>query len=560
MSDNGILPHSSLHTNDQDAITYKNALALARVSTDHQAEFGYSLQTQLVGIHQYAGKTGFTVVEELADDCSGTIPISDRPAGKKLYELVRQGQVNAVILYTHDRTARDERVLEYLLFKNFLHDHGVELHYADTGLDPYTMEGNLVGYIKAHSAAEERKKILDRMDRGKRGKAMAGKWMGTRPPLGYRKIGKRAEAYLEIDEREAELVKRIYSMYVGRDGHEIHHMLGIAVKLTAEGIPVSGRGRKSARGWTQETIRYILTNPAYIGQFHYKDIVVTLPHLAIINQELWKTAQQRRTKNAATAQRNRRVDYLLAGGYFRCTCGRAMVGRTTWGSGKEYHYYACVNQRRRYLYGCTERYVRADIVDAIVWNWLYDLLADEQILQSGINRMIERNETELTPRRERLQTVNAMIEKSSRKIKRLTQTLVDLDDDDENHEEASETISFELKQVSKKSNALKEEKARLEAQIQQEALSPEEIVLIKRTVAQLREELDEADFETKRFLLDRLNFQVTLRHTEEGRMLDASCELTAEPASLSIEPSQLRPAMIFAPFRNCWATKASKPP
>jgi hypothetical protein len=58
----------------------------------------------------------------------------------------------------------------------------------------------------------------------------------------------------------------------------------IAVTLTAEGIPISGRGRKSARGWTQETVRYILTNSAYIGEFRYKDVVVNLPHLAIIDR------------------------------------------------------------------------------------------------------------------------------------------------------------------------------------------------------------------------------------------------------------------------------------
>lgn len=540
MSGNVILPQLPLPANGQ-AYPGPRATIYARVSTDIQAEHGYSLPTQLQGCHQYATKNGFTVLEELVDDCSGNIPIAERPQGKRLYELVDQGQVNKVILYTHDRTARDEKVIEYLLFKTFLYDRGVELHYADAGLDPYTMEANLVGYIKAHGAADERKKIRKRTAQGKIDKALDGKWMGTRPPLGYCKVGQRREAKLEINEEEAKLVLRIYYMYVGWNGYRVHDMLGIAVLLTAEGIPVSGRGRKSARGWTQETVRYILRNTAYIGQFRYKDIIVHLPELAIVSRELWEAAQQRRKTNAVKAQRNRRVDYLLSGGYFRCTCGRAMVGRTTWGSGKEYHYYACVNQRRRYLYGCTERYMRADVVDELVWNWLHDLLADEEKLEAGINRIIERNETELTPRKDRLKTVNDLIEHLNRTIKRLAKTVADLSDDEENsNDEASEALSLEIKQAQKKLNALKEEHARLEAQIQQGMLTPEEIALIKQTAAELREELDQADFEAKRFLIDRLNLRATIRHTEEGRMLDVSCELVIEPVSLPIETSRFQ--------------------
>jgi site-specific DNA recombinase len=71
----------------------KRAAIYARVSTDIQAEMGYSLPTQLEACRKYAQANGFTVAAELADDCSGSIPVAERPQGRRLYELVDSGQL-----------------------------------------------------------------------------------------------------------------------------------------------------------------------------------------------------------------------------------------------------------------------------------------------------------------------------------------------------------------------------------------------------------------------------------------------------------------------------------
>ena len=144
----------------------KQAIIYTRVSTDEQADKGYSLPTQLVGCRQYASADGFGILAELADDCSGTIPIYERPEGQHIYEFIGKGGVDAVIIFTHDRTARDERALEYLIFKSELYDCGVELHYTDTGIDAVSMEGDLIGHIRAYEAARERLKIIERTSRG----------------------------------------------------------------------------------------------------------------------------------------------------------------------------------------------------------------------------------------------------------------------------------------------------------------------------------------------------------------------------------------------------------
>ncbi|HTP08947.1 MAG TPA: recombinase family protein, partial [Anaerolineae bacterium] len=152
----------------------KRAVIVARVSTQRQARQGLSIETQLEKCCEYAERNGFAVVEELQDAISGTVPIAERPAGQQLYKLIDDHAVEAVILYTNDRTARDDYSIEYLLLKDHCYSNGIELHYADSGRDDNTVTGNIVGYIKAQIAAEEKRKIAERTMRNKKQRPSAG--------------------------------------------------------------------------------------------------------------------------------------------------------------------------------------------------------------------------------------------------------------------------------------------------------------------------------------------------------------------------------------------------
>jgi site-specific DNA recombinase len=276
----------------------KRAAIYTRVSSDEQAENGYSLSSQLDGCRKYAATHDFTVVIELADDCSGSIPIAERPEGGKIYKAIDESQIDAIIMYTQDRTARDERVLEYLLFKDHIYSHGLELHYSDTGLDPYTMEGNLVGYIKAHAASEERKKVRERTMRGKNAKARNNRMvLNGLIPYGYKKIGIGKDAKLEIDEEQAEVVKWVFEWYTRGDGaNGPLSMRSIARRLEMLKIPTATGGAR----WSTTVISGILEKEIYAGRAHYgkrrnrdgktvaqpreAQISIDVPELAIIDR------------------------------------------------------------------------------------------------------------------------------------------------------------------------------------------------------------------------------------------------------------------------------------
>jgi site-specific DNA recombinase len=505
----------------------KRTVIYARVSTDEQAERGTSLQTQVEGCQRYATAQGFDVVAVLVDAASGAIPIVERPQGKELYKLVDAGQVDAVLLFTHDRTARDEKVIEYLLFKAHLHERGVELHYSDNGLDPYTMEGNLVGYIKSHAAADERRKIAERNKRGRLAKASAGKWVIHNSPYGYRKVGKSKDAYLEIDECTAQVVKRVFDLYIGKAGAKGLNAMNIAALLTGEGVPSPKAYRNHRNGWTASTVLCLTKNRQYIGEFRYKDIDVPLPKLAIIDRAVFDAAQEQRGKNLLNSPRCKQFEYLLAG-MIRCTCGRGMMGASSRQPDKIRLYYRC-NDRELHLRQCKAKGIRADIIDARVWEWVSALLADDAFLDAGIRRMIERNTDEQAPRRTRLGEVEKAIGNTAGQVKRLAGALVGAA-----VEEVAAAIQMELNEAGKRLAALKNERGLLEMQIAQSELSEQEIAAIVRFAADVRDEVVTADFETKRFLLDKLRFSAQLVENENGRFLAVACRLTAEPSNLSL--------------------------
>jgi len=517
----------------------KRAAIYTRVSTTGQKDFGYSLPTQLDGCRIYATKNGFQVVAELADDSSGAIPIVERAKGKELYKLVDSGAVDAVILYTNDRTARDELVLEYLLFKSYLFEHGIELHYSDTGLDPYTMEGNLVGYIKAHGASAERKKIAERSRRGKTAKAEAGKWIGSMVPFGYSREGVRRDSRLKIDPTPTATVQEIYRAYVG-DGCSPMTLYQIADMLNIRGVPTA----HAARVWHPSAVRYILTNPVYLGDLRFSGVTTQHPELAIIDPVLFDAAQERIKRNKAMSKRNRKHEYLLAG-RIKCECDHAMYGflRGVGSKGKRLEYYGCCGNLARgpHIKTCDARTVRADIMGGLVWDAVIGSIQDEQLAE-GLRQRAARRSADLEPQRIRLAQINGEIDKELKRIRNLSAAIGNATDDD-----ARESLEAEQKRASQHKNNLTTERDRVALELAETELTEARQENIKMGVARLRRKLEgggKPTFKQKRELFDVLDVQVKVycgddpkKSKHNRRKVDVSYILSDDPLSIEYTSS-----------------------
>ena len=529
----------------------KRAAIVARVSTEGQGQKGFSIATQLEAMRAYCAAAELTVAHELQDRISGTVPLRGRPGGKELIRLIEAGEVEAVVFYAVDRVTRDDDVIELATLRRDVKRAGIELHYANEGgkTDLSTL-GGIVDNVRAVVAAEERKKIIERSTRGRRGKAASGRWVGQGDtPFGYRRAGSGKDSRLEINEQEAGTVRLIFDRYVGANGRPPMPIRPMTEWLTEQGIPTPQRGNFAAikhngRAWHTRSIGLILSRRLYAGMMTYGDMAIPMPELRIIDDATFEAAQARRNRNRDMARHNRALGRYLLAGHLRCVCGRAMCGRKKAAGRYEYYYCAGVSLPR-HLRDCNEPNTRAAVVEGIVWGWLSELLTDPATLTTALERIAARAQEDLSPQRDRLAALAADAERLERRIRVWVNHYADAGDTE------LEALRAEVRAAGEQLAALKAQRARLEAEIAQAEITPAQVRDTVALVGQLRDYIPEADYEAKRYILERLGIQCRLRRTEDGQTwADVTANLPGAYEPTALQSSNLvRPVYLSASCR-----------
>lgn len=360
------------------------AVVYLRVSTEEQRE-RQSIATQLEFARSYCRLHGIHVVAEYSDDgVSGAIPMENRPAGKQLLLDAAKGAFDTLLVYRIDRIARS--TLELLRCVDSLERLDVATRSMSEPFETSTSVGKFVLTLLGSIAQLERDAIRERCMLGKARHARDGKWVGGKPPLGYR-VGE--DGKLEIEPFEACQVQRIFRLYV----EEGLGTVPIADILTAEGVPLFSVTRGVRRvlesgRWNAGHVARILHNTAYSGKHVWRKtqtipsngdrkkrevpasedqwIVTEVP--ALVSQEMFDAAQQKAQRNFAMARRNAKRDYLLRGLVTCGRCGRAYVGDGQHSQGR--FYYRCTGTntfRGAAIPKCESAYVRAEVLEDLVW-------------------------------------------------------------------------------------------------------------------------------------------------------------------------------------------------
>ena len=201
-------------------------------------------------------------------------------------------------------------------------------------------------YVRSVSPQVELENIHEQTLAGRQQKARNGLWNGAQAPFGYSLRDKK----LIIYPKEAETVKEIFRLYT-EEGQSLSY---IAKKLNDENIQREQRGNVKISGFTDRTVRIILSNPVYAGMISYgrrhtvkvegknnetkvvkqddesKIILVDGVHEPIVSKETFAKAAERLKKNVA--HRKTRSDsttvYPLTS-LIRCPdCGKNIFGYT----------------------------------------------------------------------------------------------------------------------------------------------------------------------------------------------------------------------------------------
>lgn len=358
-----------------------------RVSTDAQAEKGYSLQTQLDACRAKARELGaLELVEHIDDGFSGSD--LDRPGLNALRDALSVGDIDFVVCYDPDRLARE--LSHQLLIADEIDKSGAKLVFVSVAFEK-SPEGKLFFSIRGAVSEFERKKIQERTVRGKVGKARTGKVVFNAHPFGF---GWDADnSMYVIDAAEAKIVRHIYDMALSGSS-----TAAIARALNHSNIP-SPKNKK----WHAETVRRILIRPLYYGkliQFKEKATIVNRRKIvairdekdwiygkcpAIVTEEEFERTAIMLARQKKFTPRNDKEVFLGKGLLYCGVCGSKM-STTTCGRNSDKKYYRCdaVKLRREFNHkiACNNRGILTSFLDNRIWEVMEALIKDPEKIKS----------------------------------------------------------------------------------------------------------------------------------------------------------------------------------
>lgn len=421
----------------------KRAVLYGRVSSKHQQEKGHRLPEQFKEMRAYAEKNGFEIVSEYEEAYTATEPFRDRPMGGQIYDLAARNRLDVIIVHTQDRLTRGDLETEFPIDLGVLladmREYGIEIHSVDDG----RLNEDIGVFLNGWLAKKENQDRAKKSKEGRRGKIAKGLWPGNGSPLyGYDVEGWQKTAKLVINKQDAEIIKLIFSWYVGGVGVQ-----EIADRLTSMGVERNGshNDKNALNKWLPGHVYPILKNETYAGTFWAnKYVMVKVPGQrkkkralnppeqwkavnvpAIIDREIWEKAQRRLSVGREMSRRSSSHEYLI-GRRVKCECGYNVQGKPCHtGKGRVYLYYMC-NGRFGNLTvkKCAVNLpsFRADKVDTAVWSWVQNLLDDPIKLLVGFRLRQE----ELGAGVVTLQAELAQVEKRIADEKSKLEKLVDL--------------------------------------------------------------------------------------------------------------------------------------
>ncbi|MFH0914054.1 MAG: recombinase family protein, partial [Chloroflexota bacterium] len=492
------------------------AALYARVSTDKQVE-KYGIPSQLEALRKRCLEKDWAPVFDADHDAfideghSGAE--LDRPALNRLRQAAKEGKVNVVLAYDPDRLSR--KLFHLMILYEEFKKQGIELEFItqDMGTSPedkmfFNMRGVLGEY--------EREKIRERTMRGSREKARQGKVVNASVPFGFRY--NKEKSTLEENPETAKTIRWMFYTFA----NETLSLLGLAERLNHLHVSPPRSGNR----WRASTLGIMLKNEAYIGKMQqFKSyrvepqsklkpatktkktstvqrpreewVAVTVPSL--IPADLFDTVQRKLKRNSELATRNTKRDYLLSGLLYCSQCGGRMGGHFTHGI----PYYRCYRTSspdrvplgtdgRPQACSCPE--IRAEEIEAVVWDTLSQLVKDPAFLIQELHRQYaddsqtrEMLEKELQLCQARLKTIP---DEQRRLVEGYRRGLY-----------ADFMMREEMENTQREQSELEKRKAELERQLARKSLTQGQENRIKSLVEKIGRGLDNLDFGGKRELL-----------------------------------------------------------
>jgi site-specific DNA recombinase len=279
---------------------------------------------------------GWRAIPEHFDDGGYSGGTMERPALKRLMDLVRERKIDVIVIYKIDRLTRS--LPDFARLAETLDEHGVSFVAVTQQFNTTTSMGRLMLNVLLSFAQFEREitgeRIRDKIAASKK----KGMWMGGNLPTGYDVQDRR----LIINPHDAEAIRKIFSLYL-----EEGTVPRLVDRLEREGmrtaVRTSVKGRRSGGlSFGRGQLYRLLSNPVYIGRIPHKDKSYSGHHEPIIGRDLWDAVQAMLTANSQAPRTRRQLTSKhpsLLAGLLDTERGNRMIPSHANKAGQRYRYY-----------------------------------------------------------------------------------------------------------------------------------------------------------------------------------------------------------------------------
>ncbi|WP_304142244.1 recombinase family protein [Mesoflavibacter zeaxanthinifaciens] len=307
-----------------------NTIIYTRVSTDEQADNGFSLRHQQEMLERYCELKGLNIIKHYQDDYSAKN--FNRPEWKKLETYVKANRksIDQILILKWDRFSRN---IEEALGKiRMFRDWGIEINSIEQPLDLSNPDNKIMLTLYLAMPEVENDKISQRTKDGILRARKEGAYT-SRPPYGYTRCLIDGKTSMQPNE-DARIVKELF-------------------EIVSKGVGAVEHIRKSylKKGFNRckQSFYYMLRNKLYIGKVQVPEYKKEDAywhdglHDAIVDEVTFNKVQDvldgKKRKAKYPTKKN---EILPLRSFLKCAvCNENLTGSISKGNGGKYGYYHC---------------------------------------------------------------------------------------------------------------------------------------------------------------------------------------------------------------------------
>jgi site-specific DNA recombinase len=419
------------------------AVAYYRMSSDKQDT---SIDEQRREVEAWAESNGYKIIRDYVELGISGDSTNKRKAFQRLIADAETGDFQAIVCWDQDRFGRFDS-LESGFWIHPLRELGIHLATVGQGIINWTdFQGRMIFSIQTEAKHQFLVDLSRNTTRGELGKAMTGQWVSGPTPFGYAsqagrdENGKLTHRLVLGDEGHVALVIRIFDAYDGGAS-----LRGIRDQLNSE-----GKNPRTGNLWHENSIKHILTNPLYTGDYIWprasygryhrvrdgaisrekgeigEQIILPDNHPAVISREQFQRVAERLKQNrkSTTPLRNG-GNYLLTGLLYCKNCGSKMYGFTN--PKGPYQYYRCSGNTHYGQAKCGVNNVRQDELLGEVCSALEAWASDPKSLTQLDGDVADLSQQSTS--RDSIEVLEAKKANITKKLLRAEERLLIVDDD-----------------------------------------------------------------------------------------------------------------------------------